>query len=123
MSIVRYTNKKNGTIYLYEQTKDPASGKLIRKYLGIQDPVSKQLIPSTKKRGRKPGFSPSGDGNNSNEYKMRYQEAVKALLAKDELIDDMNTKFTKLEATHSELVQGLTKLIHADMEKLTQLAK
>ncbi len=57
MSIVRYVNKKTGTVALYESTShyDPVTkqSRPIRKYLGTEDPETGALIPSTGKRGRK----------------------------------------------------------------------
>jgi len=57
MSIVRYTNKKTGVVTLYESTShyDPETkqSRPVRKYLGREDPVTGELIPSSGKRGRK----------------------------------------------------------------------
>lgn len=59
MTIVRYTNKKTGVVSLYESTShyDPETkqSRPIRKYLGREDPVTGELIPSSGKRGRKKG--------------------------------------------------------------------
>lgn len=53
MSIVRYTNKRTGVVTLYESTShyDPVTkqSRPIRKYLGIEDPETGELIPSDKK--------------------------------------------------------------------------
>ena len=57
MSIVRYVDKKTGRVRLYESTSyyDPEKkqSRPKRKYLGIEDPETGELIPSTKKPGRK----------------------------------------------------------------------
>lgn len=57
MSIVRYVNKKTGAVALYESTShyDPETkqSRPKRKYLGTEDPVTGELIPSSGKRGRK----------------------------------------------------------------------
>ena len=57
MSIVRYTNKKNGVVTLYESTSyyDPVTkqSRPKRKYLGTEDPETGELIPSSGKKGRK----------------------------------------------------------------------
>ena len=57
MSIVRYVNKKTGTVALYESTSyyDPKTkqSRPKRKYLGTEDPETGELIPSSGKRGRK----------------------------------------------------------------------
>lgn len=58
MSIVRYTNKKTGVVTLYESTShyDPVTkqSRPIRKYLGKLDPETGELIPSTKRKKKKP---------------------------------------------------------------------
>jgi len=61
MSIVRYKNKKTGLVSVYESTSnyDPINktSRPKRKYLGTEDPVTHELIPSSGKRGRKPKSS------------------------------------------------------------------
>ena len=56
MTIVKYTNKKTGVVTLYESTShyDPVTkqSRPVRKYLGRQDPVTGELIPSSGKRGK-----------------------------------------------------------------------
>ena len=51
MSIVKYTNKKTGVVTLYESTShyDPETkqSRPVRKYLGREDPVTGELIPSS----------------------------------------------------------------------------
>lgn len=51
MSIVRYVNKKTGTVALYESTShyDPETkqSRPKRKYLGTEDPEAGELIPSS----------------------------------------------------------------------------
>ncbi|MCI8723813.1 MAG: hypothetical protein HFH16_08945 [Ruminococcus sp.] len=57
MSIVRYVNKKNGAVALYESTShhDPEmkQSRPKRKYLETEDPETGGLIPSSRKCGRK----------------------------------------------------------------------
>ena len=57
MSIVRYTNKKTGQVMLYESTSyyDPETkqSRPKRKYLGIEDPETGELIPSSGRRASK----------------------------------------------------------------------
>ena len=54
-TIVRY-RKSNGSVALYESTShyDPVTkqSRPIRKYLGIEDPETGELIPTTGKPGR-----------------------------------------------------------------------
>ena len=59
MSIVKHTDKKSGRTYVYESTPhyDPVSKQQrpTKKYLGMLDPETGELIPSSGKRGRKFG--------------------------------------------------------------------
>lgn len=71
MSIVKYTNKKTGVVTWYESTShyDPETkqSRPIRKYLGKEDPVTGELIPSSGKRGRKSrSENQSSDGTTDN---------------------------------------------------------
>ena len=54
MSIVRYTNKKTGVVSLYESTSyyDPVTkqSRPKRKYLGVEDPETGELIPTSVER-------------------------------------------------------------------------
>lgn len=63
MSIVKHLDKKSGRIYAYESTPhyDPRTKQQRpkRKYLGVYDPVTDQIIPSAGKRGRRPGVKDS----------------------------------------------------------------
>lgn len=59
MSIVRYVDKKTGRTVLYESTSyyDPIkkqSRHQKKKIFRSKDPVTGELIPSTRKPGRKP---------------------------------------------------------------------
>lgn len=100
MSIVRYTNKKTGTVTLYESTSyyDPVKkqSRPKRKYLGIEDPVTKELIPSTGKRGRK-----KGDSNASIKEKKAVQEERNLLLI-DNLKKELSEKNKKIKELESE---------------------
>ena len=78
MSIVRYTNKKTGVVTLYESTShyDPETkqSRPVRKYLGVEDPETGKLIPSSGLRGRKKadGSAPSKREQNESKYKAKY---------------------------------------------------
>ena len=54
MSLVRYTNKKTGVVTIYESTShyDPVTkqSRPIRKYLGVEDPETGKIIPSSGNR-------------------------------------------------------------------------
>jgi len=57
MSLVRYKNKKTGWISVYESTSnyDPVNktSRPTRKYIGYEDPVTGEFVPSSGKPGRK----------------------------------------------------------------------
>lgn len=57
MSIVRYTNKKTGWVSIYESKPyyDPVTkqSRPKRTYIGYEDPVTKEFVPSSHKPGRK----------------------------------------------------------------------
>lgn len=98
MSIVRYTDKKTGRVVLYESTShyDPVTkqSRPIRKYLGVEDPVTGELIPSTGKPGRK---AKSKSNSNTVETKVTaepdYKEIIKKLkeesIQKDKRISEL----------------------------------
>ena len=98
MSIVRYTDKKTGRVVLYESTShyDPVTkqSRPIRKYLGVEDPVTGELIPSTGKPGRK---AKSESNSNTVETKVTaepdYKEIIKKLkeesIQKDKRISEL----------------------------------
>ena len=69
MSRLRYENKKTGAIQIYEiiPNEFTPSGAPKRKYLGVEGPDG-ELIPSTGKRGRRPGFHPSRNTSTEKEY-------------------------------------------------------
>ena len=57
MSFVRYTNKKTGWVSIYESKPyyDPVTkqSRPKRTYIGYEDPVTKEFVPSSHKPGRK----------------------------------------------------------------------
>lgn len=80
MSIVRYTNKKTGVVSLYESTSyyDPElkQSRPKRKYLGIEDPETGELIPSSGRRGRKKAdgsAASSGNKRSDDRLKKKYE--------------------------------------------------
>ena len=57
MSRVRYVNKKTGWVSIYESTScyDPVkkTSRPKRIYIGYEDPVTKEFVPSSGRPGRK----------------------------------------------------------------------
>ena len=96
MSIVRYTNKETGVVSLYESTShyDPVTkqSRPKRKYLGIEDPETGELIPTSGKRGRKKkdGSDPSANPKKPEvDYKSKYEKLLQESKEKDKEIKDL----------------------------------
>lgn len=129
MSIVKYKNKKTGVITWYESTShyDPETkqSRPIRKYLGKEDPVTGELIPSSGKRGRKSGSSASQDapqaGSSMKEasgtaYSSRIQELEEQCRKQQERIASLETENRKLRDTvhkSQAFVDQLCSLYHS----------
>ena len=81
MSKVRYTNKKTGWISIYESTSyyDPVTktSRPKRKYLGHEDPITGEFIPSSGKAGRKRSTENSPEVSCKKEYKQAIAEIEK----------------------------------------------
>lgn len=121
MSIVKYTNKKTGVVSWYESTShyDPETkqSRPVRKYLGREDPVTGELIPSSGKRGRKngdtlsknddPQSSPNDDAMNAMQSK--YEKKISSLEA---LVSEQKATIRKLESEKSSIVKKLSDLLN-----------
>ena len=106
MSIGRYVNKKTGQVALYESTSyyDPETkqSRPKRKYLGIEDPETGELIPSSGKRGRKKKTRDTESapavakgGKQEEKYKEKYEKLLKECEDKDiriKLLEQDNKK-------------------------------
>lgn len=118
MSIVKYTNKKTGVVTLYESTSnyDPETkqSRPVRKYLGREDPVTGELIPSTGKRGRKKDGTLTSDevlkpdDNALSMLKARYE---KELSDRNNTIREQAAAIRKLEAQKAAVTQKLSSLL------------
>ncbi|MGM9928638.1 MAG: hypothetical protein ACI35P_11880 [Bacillus sp. (in: firmicutes)] len=121
MSIVKYTNKKTGVVSWYESTShyDPETkqSRPVRKYLGREDPVTGELIPSSGKRGRRngdtlsknddPQSSPNDDAMNAMQSK--YEKKISSLEA---LVSEQKATIRKLESEKSSIVKKLSDLLN-----------
>ncbi len=103
MSIVRYVNKKTGTVALYESTShyDPETkqSRPIRKYLGTEDPITGELIPSSGKRGRKKasGDAPKTKKESSEEsFKEKYDKLQQECALREEKIRQLEHENKRL---------------------------
>jgi len=120
MSIVKYTNKKTGMIAVYESTShyDPETkqSRPVRKYLGMEDPETGELIPSSGKRGRKK--------TSENESTPKINKAVKDYKALYEeqknICTEMGTKIKRLERENIVLRAGIERLRNAASEILNE---
>ena len=120
MSIVRYTNKKTGAVMLYESTSyyDPETkqSRPKRKYLGIEDPETGELIPSSGKRGRKKqeaGSSPSSMEKRDQKYKEKYEKLLKECEEKDSRIAHLEHENKRLNRCLINLRDTITDMIDA----------
>ena len=121
MSIVKYTNKKTGVVSWYESTShyDPETkqSRPVRKYLGREDPVTGELIPSSGRRGRRngdtlsknddPQSSPNDDAMNAMQSK--YEKKISSLEA---LVSEQKATIRKLESEKSSIVKKLSDLLN-----------
>ncbi len=103
MSIVRYTNKKTGQVMLYESTSyyDPETkqSRPKRKYLGVEDPETGKLIPSSGKRGRKKvqeGDATTKKIKQEDKYKAKYEKLLKECSEKDATIKQLEHENKRL---------------------------
>ena len=120
MSIVKYTNKKTGMIAVYESTShyDPETkqSRPVRKYLGMEDPETGELIPSSGKRGRKK--------TSENESTPKINKAVKDYKALYEeqknICTEMGTKIKRLERENIVLRAGIERLRNTASEILNE---
>ena len=104
MSIVRYKNKKTGVVAVYESTShyDPVtkSSRPSRKYLGTENPITGELIPSSGKRGRKKGDAPS---RSVEEYLTRINELSDALRKSESRLAELEQENSRLRTVVTEL--------------------
>ena len=120
MSIVKYTNKKTGMIAVYESIShyDPETkqSRPIRKYLGMEDPETGELIPSSGKRGRKKtseGENTTRKRKAAKDYKALYEEQKK-------ICAEMDTRVKRLERENKVLRAGVERLRDAAVEILAE---
>lgn len=120
MSIVRYVNKKTGTVALYESTSyyDPETkqSRPRRKYLGTEDPETGDLIPSSGKRGRKKiedGEAPARREKQEDKYKVKYEKLLQESMVKDARIKELEHENKRLMLSLTKLKDTITEIIDA----------
>ena len=118
MSLVRYTNKKTGVVTVYESTShyDPVTkqSRPIRKYLGVEDPETGKIIPSSGKPGRKKSVdstsrpTPKKDWT---DYKMLYEKEKKESAEKDARIKALESRNKLLVANLEHMRETIAKAL------------
>ena len=118
MSLVRYTNKKTGVVTVYESTShyDPETkqSRPIRKYLGVEDPQTGKIIPSSGKPGRKKSTestSKPAPKNDGIDYKLLYEKEKKENAEKDARIKALESRNKLLVANLEHLRERITKAL------------
>lgn len=118
MSIVRYTNKKTGQVAVYESTSyyDPETkqSRPKRKYLGIEDPETGELIPSSGKRGRKKyteGKTLGKKESQEDKYKVKYDRLIKECSEKDERIKSLEHENKRLRFAIAKLRDAAAEIL------------
>lgn len=126
MSIVRHKDKKSGSIIVYESTShyDPVTkqSRPKRKYLGIEDPVTGELIPSSGKRGRRKvivnGDVPvekktetETEAKLEPDYRLLWQNVEKTLLEKEKTIQQLEEDNTRLQSGLEQLKNMISDLL------------
>lgn len=107
-TLVHHYDKKTGKTLVYESTPhyDPVTkqSRPKRKYLGTLDPETNELIPTSGRRGRKPGVknTPKNKTTNTPDIKdIPYADLQQAVLNRDNEIaalkDQINTLKSNLE--------------------------
>jgi len=120
MSLVRYTNKKTGVVTVYESTShyDPVTkqSRPIRKYLGVEDPKTGQIIPSSGKPGRKKATDTTSrpmQKKDSTDYRLLYEAQKKENAEKDIRIKELEKRNKLLVANLEHLKDTISKALTA----------
>lgn len=118
MSLVRYTNKKTGVVTVYESIShyDPVTkqSRPRRKYLGVEDPKTGEIIPSSGKPGRKKASDPtrmSTPKKDGTDYKLLYEKQKKENSEKDARIKELENRNRLLVANLEHLKDAITKAL------------
>lgn len=127
MSLVRYTNKKTGVVTVYESTShyDPVTkqSRPIRKYLGVEDPKTGEIIPSSGKPGRKKSTEAASRPvrkKDEIDYKLLYEKQKKECADKDKQIKVLESRNKMLVANLKHLRDTVCKALSTnglDMEE------
>jgi len=118
MSLVRYKNKNTGRISVYESTSnyDPVNktSRPIRKYIGYEDPVTGEFIPSSGKPGRRKKSDESqtsSDKQNKNTSENDYKRAVSEINRQRLEIEDLKKQIRVLNKQLEDIHSAADKFI------------
>ena len=115
MSIVKHYDKKSGTTRVYESTPhyDPISkqSRPKRKYLGILDDETGEIIPSSGRKGRR-SSTPNETTNNTdtNPLSIKIKALKKTISDKNDEITSLKTEIKKLNSVisnYEKICQGI----------------
>ena len=112
MSRVRYVNKKTGWVSIYESTPyyDPVTkaSRPKRRYIGYEDPITKEFIPSSGKPGRKKHeqIDTSSPDSPTRSNQLEYKRALNEL-------DRLRDENIQLQKTITSLKVRIEKLYSA----------
>lgn len=120
MSLVRYKNKNTGRISVYESTSNydavNKTSRPIRKYIGYEDPVTGEFIPSSGKPGRRKKSDESqtsSDKQNKNTSENDYKRAVSEINRQRLEIEDLKKQIRVLNKQLEDIHNAADKFITA----------
>ena len=113
--IIRIRNKATGRVAVYESESfyDPVkkASRPKRKYLGLEDPITGEVIPSCGKRGRPPKVKDSTPSSPVGHHEPTpYDQALAAIKERDAQIHDLNSRISFLEAQIRRYEDGLQQI-------------
>ena len=107
---------------LYESTSyyDPETkqSRPRRKYLGIEDPETGKLIPSSGKRGRKKaqeGNMPAKKISREDKYKVKYEKLLKDFSEKEARIKQLEHENKKLKFSIAKLRDAASEILEGNV--------
>ena len=120
MSLVRYKNKNTGRISVYESTSNydavNKTSRPIRKYIGYEDPVTGEFIPSSGKPGRRKKSDESqtsSDKQNKNTSENDYKRALSEISRQRLEIEDLKKQIRVLNKQLEDIHSAADKFITA----------
>ena len=116
MSRVRYVNKNTGWVSIYESVShyDPLTktSRPKRTYIGYEDPVTGEFVPSSGRPGRKKrqNSDPEGSKPSKGQYYDEYKRAVTEIEKQREENRQLTAKIQSLNRKLEEIYDAVTVL-------------